>query len=92
MHVNDLCICYVLTQCMFMFLCSGCYFARLTAAVCWSRPLHPRYEGWGRENIGVPHNDNDVDDATMIDDHMVQMVNGVYECFNTNPYVNSENG
>ena len=44
-----------------------------------------------KNDIDVPGNEHD-DDTTMIDDHMVQMVNGVYECFNTNPYVNSENG
>jgi len=39
----------------------------------------------------VPGNDND-DVATMIGDHMVQMVNDVYECFNENADVNSKNG
>jgi len=39
----------------------------------------------------VLENGND-EDATMIHDHMVQMVNDVYECFNENPDVNSKNG
>ena len=28
----------------------------------------------------------------MVDDHMVQMVNDVYQYFNENPYVNCDNG
>ena len=41
-------------------------------------------------DIDVRENDND-DDATMIDDHMVQMVNDVDDFFNENPYMNNEN-
>ena len=28
--------------------------------------------------------------ATMVDDHMVEMVNDAYQCYNENPYVNCE--
>jgi hypothetical protein len=42
-------------------------------------------------DIEVPENDNDYD-ATMVDNHMVQMVNDVYECYNENPDVNCKNG
>lgn len=41
-------------------------------------------------NIEVLMNDNN-DDATTLDDHMVEMVNVVYLCFNENPNVNFEN-
>ena len=41
-------------------------------------------------DIKVPKNDND-DDATMVDDHMVQMVNDVYQYFNENSDVNCDN-
>jgi hypothetical protein len=42
-------------------------------------------------DIEVHENDND-NDATMVDNHMVQMVNDVYECFNENLDVNCKNG
>ena len=38
-------------------------------------------------DIDVSENDND-DDETMVGDHMVQMVNDVYQCFNENLDVN----
>ena len=41
-------------------------------------------------DIDVSENDND-DDETMVDDHMVQMVNDVYQCFNEHLDVNCEN-
>ena len=42
-------------------------------------------------DIQVPENDNN-DDATMVDDHMVQLVNDIYQYFNENPYVNCDKG
>ena len=38
----------------------------------------------------VHENDNN-NDATMVDDPIVQMVNGVYQYFNENPDVNCDN-
>ena len=40
--------------------------------------------------IEVPENDND-DDATMVNDHIVQMVNDAYQCFSEIPNMNYEN-
>ena len=42
-------------------------------------------------DIQVPENENN-DDATMVYDHVVQMVNDAYKYVNENPNVNCENG
>ena len=36
--------------------------------------------------------DDNHNKETMVDDHMVEMVNGAYQYYNENLYVNCENG
>ena len=49
MHYAFVCV-FILMNFIFMFYDHGARLPSLTATVCWSRPLHRRYEGWGRDN------------------------------------------